>query len=641
MSNYLEESGLIISMKDELEKERALATYDGDYRVVPSSELKADLDKKGKIEVKGYDCGFPFLGSKIGQFEPGNLITVTGYSGNGKCHGKGTEILMYDGSIKKVEDIVIGDIVMGDDSTPRKVLSLCRGVDQLYKVNGVKGNSYIVNSEHILSLYNSSSTSYGGHKYIDISVKDFLNKSKGYQDMHKGYRAPVEFKEREVPLDPYLLGLWLGDGTCSKPEITTRKKDLIEYIYNSALNLNLNISTYKEDTYSLVRKRINKPKDKRCKTCFDSSKSFTEYLKELNVLNNKHIPDIYKINSRENRLKILAGLIDTDGHINNNCYEIVSAYKTLAKDIVFIARSLGFAANISIKKVKGYTKDYYRISISGDLSVLPTLIKKIPKRRQIKNVLHYGITIESLGKGNYYGFELDGNHRYLLADFTVTHNSSLLHALTRNMAPNPILWFSYENTPAQFFRKFEDIELPLFYLPIENKPYDLEWFKERVNESIIKYGVKIVMIDHLHYLLDLFQSKNTSLDIGNMLRALKVLAVEKELVIFLVAHTKQPKASEEPDMGSLRDSSFIVQESDKVLAVHRIKSSIDSRSKVIILKDRDHGDVWNQYSEFIIKNKLLSELEPWKQGENIKEAINSREEGERNLAALKQTYGKR
>ena len=213
-------------MKDELEKEKALATYEGEDKVVSSIEVKEILDKRGKIVINGYDCGFPFLGSKIGQFEPGNLITVTGYSGNGKCHGKGTEILMYDGSIKKVEDIVIGDMVMGDDSTPRKVLSLCRGVDQLYKVNGVKGNSYIVNSEHILSLYNSSGTSYGGHKYIDISVKDFLNKSKRYQDMHKGYRAPVEFKEREVPLDPYLLGLWLGDGTCSKPEITTRKKKI-------------------------------------------------------------------------------------------------------------------------------------------------------------------------------------------------------------------------------------------------------------------------------------------------------------------------------------------------------------------------------------------------------------------------------
>lgn len=213
--------------------------------------------------------------------------------------------------------------------------------------------------------------------------------------------------------------------------------------------------------------------------------------------------------------------------------------------------------------------------------------------------------------------------------------SSLLHALTRNMAQVPILWFSYENTPAQFFRKFEDVDLPLFYLPLENKPYDLSWFRERVTEATLKYGVKIIMIDHLHYLLDLFTSKNTSLDIGNLLRALKVLAVEKELVIFLVAHTKQPKAFEEPDMGSLRDSSFIVQESDKVLAVHRMRNTIDSRSKVIILKDRDHGDVWNQYSEFVIDKKLLTELAPWKQGENIKEAVDSRAEGEANLAALK------
>lgn len=647
--SYLEDTG-IISIKQSAEEDAKLAEYSGEDRVVSSPVMKDELDKRGTMEVVGYSCGFPFLESKIGKLEGGNLITVTGYSGQGKCHGKGTKILMHDGSIKNVEDVVVGDKLMGDDSTPRNVLSVCKGRDQLYNVRHFKNktDSYVVNSDHILSLYNSSKNAYGGHGVKDISVKDFLSKSDTFKDIHKGYKARVEFPEKKVSLDPYFIGIWLGDGTCSKPEITSGKKELIEYIYNIATKLNLKVNVFNSNkqakTYSLTRNRNPFPKRKNSTTCtrsFDNTKSLTRYLQELNLLNNKHIPDVYKINSRKNRLKLLAGLIDTDGYLNYNNYEIVSAYKQLAIDIVYLCRSLGYSTNMSIKKVKGYDKDYYRISICGDFTDLPLLIKKkksLP-RKQIKNVLHYGIKVEKLSIGNYYGFEIDGNHRYLLGDFTVTHNTSILTAMTVKLAEDnvPVLWFSYENTPAQFFRKFDNVDLPLFYLPLSNKPYDLDWFTQRVKEAIIKYNVKVIMIDHLHYILDLFQSKNSSLDIGNLLRNLKLLAIENELVVFLVAHTKQPKDFSEPDMGSIRDSSFIVQESDKVLAVHRVKGSLEGKSKVMILKDRDHGSSMGQFSEFVLNGDLLEEVATHKQGENIRAAKESRDEGERlkDLQALK------
>jgi len=71
--------------------------------------------------------------------------------GRGKCLGKDTPILMYDGTIKLVQDIEVGDLIMGDDSTPRCVLTLARGKEMMYKVNTDIGD-YIVNQSHILSL---------------------------------------------------------------------------------------------------------------------------------------------------------------------------------------------------------------------------------------------------------------------------------------------------------------------------------------------------------------------------------------------------------------------------------------------------------------------------------------------------------
>lgn len=71
---------------------------------------------------------------------------------------------------------------------------------------------------------------------------------------------------------------------------------------------------------------------------------FRNYLRELNLLNNKHIPAIYMYNSKEIRLALLAGLIDSDGYYDHsNIYEITQKNKRLSDDILYLCRSLGFA----------------------------------------------------------------------------------------------------------------------------------------------------------------------------------------------------------------------------------------------------------------------------------------------------------
>jgi hypothetical protein len=87
--------------------------------------------------------------SKVTPYE--NILVYHGL-GVGKCHQKDTPILMHDGTIKKVQDIETGEYLMGDDSNPRKVSSLARGTDMMYDIIPVKGESYIVNKEHILCL---------------------------------------------------------------------------------------------------------------------------------------------------------------------------------------------------------------------------------------------------------------------------------------------------------------------------------------------------------------------------------------------------------------------------------------------------------------------------------------------------------
>jgi hypothetical protein len=160
---------------------------------------------------------------------------------------------------------------------------------------------------------------------------------------------------------------------------------------------------------------------------------FKNFLDTNKLINNKHIPHNYLINTRKNRLSLLAGLIDTDGYYGLSYYEIYQKNKRLANDIVFLARSLGFWCHIKEVKKGCMYKDvmrmgiYQRITFGGDhLEDIPTLLpRKIAEarttRRQ-KDALHHKFIITEDIENDYYEFEISGNHRYLMADFTVTHD---------------------------------------------------------------------------------------------------------------------------------------------------------------------------------------------------------------------------
>ena len=126
---------------------------------------------------------------------------LTGNAGHGKCHAKGTKILMHDGRYKNVEEIVVDDMIMGIDSLPRTVKRVGRGYGAMYEIIPSKGKSFIVNEEHILSLKRT-----GTDETINISVLEYLKrfkKGKNTRTNFKLYRKAIDFKEQKLPLDPY------------------------------------------------------------------------------------------------------------------------------------------------------------------------------------------------------------------------------------------------------------------------------------------------------------------------------------------------------------------------------------------------------------------------------------------------------
>ena len=139
------------------------------------------------------------------------------------------------------------------------------------------------------------------------------------------------------------------------------------------------------------------------------------------------------------------------------------------------------------------------------------------------------------------------------------------------------LWFSFEVPPRQFLDSFP--ELPLFYMPRKLKVNALQWIVSKCREAYGKHHTRVVFIDHLHYLFDIAKTRNPSIEIGTVIRGLKTLAVQSELIVFLLCHTRKG-ASEATTYESIRDSSFVSQESDSVLMIRRntkIPGSAESR----------------------------------------------------------------
>lgn len=198
------------------------------------------------------------------------------------CHIKGTKVLMYDGSVKSVENVQVGDILMGDDSTPRVVQDLYNGTDQLYKITLSNGDYQIVNSHHpvYFKKFDWNKRVYSEHILSAPELLRIKNLSKGYYIP----KATLKFDYKPVNIHPYFLGLWLGDGDSSRLDIANEDQEVLDWLSN-------NYDGYIRDL----------SQSNTCKVFHISKKShaYNEYFISYKLYNNKHIPNDFRVNSPE------------------------------------------------------------------------------------------------------------------------------------------------------------------------------------------------------------------------------------------------------------------------------------------------------------------------------------------------------
>jgi hypothetical protein len=351
-----------------------------------------------------------------------------------ECLSPETKIMMSDGSFKPIGDINIGDLVMVEGGKTKKVVNMFFGYDDMYRVIQPYGEDYVVNSKHRLYLEQRMG---GGSKSDGIKIitpEEYLNLNSYKRVTGRVVSSGIDFREKDLPIDPYIFGLWLGDGSHYDFSILVNIKDDVEiadYLTNYGDSNKLNYHKRRVGSLSHMKEFVFRKDfgDKGVRN------RHIDILRDLNVYRNKHIPEIYLKNSREHRLNLLAGIIDSDGHLPitkgvkpKGSFEIAMSRKEVIEQIRYLAMSLGFSCSNVAHKRSNLNTDVYRISISGDLESIPT---KVKRKRFINYKKSYKtrrskIDVKYEGYGEYVGIQVDADNdndrRLILGDFTLTMN---------------------------------------------------------------------------------------------------------------------------------------------------------------------------------------------------------------------------
>lgn len=280
----------------------------------------------------------------------------------GKALDVNTPIPTRDG-FKRMGDIKEGDQIYAPNG---KLVNVVYATEyqydrKCYEVVLDTGVKVVADADHIWTVYEKV-----GKKYVkrDITTQEMIDKGITTKDQSRFKIAktkPINGETKVLPVDPYTLGYWLGDGHTDAARITHHKDD-------SGILTHLNEQGYQ--TYTFADKRNSN-------VLTTSAHGLWEGLKTAGVAGNKHIPMEYQFADIEQRTALLQGIMDSDGYINKNGYaEITLKLKPLIDDIYSLLCGLGFKPKMKEKAVKGTV--YYRISFNAyaDKGVCPVRMER-------------------------------------------------------------------------------------------------------------------------------------------------------------------------------------------------------------------------------------------------------------------------
>lgn len=398
--------------------------------LVQSTSTDAEIDVprlNGKL-MPYQRAGVAYV-AKVGR------CLIADQMGLGKLQAVSSPVLTPKGWMR-MGDIKPGMFVTGKNGLPTLVTAVYpQGIKSLYRVTFSDGSSTLAGDEHLWTV-KTANIKYSAGDWVTVTtgqimrsetiVRQNLNgrtyelslkikSPNGNRRLQIPMVDPVQYENQneELPIDPYILGCWLGDGTSSAGQITSMDDE----IHSSFKNL---YEVGKAEKTSLATTT----------TYF----GLATKLRQIGVLNNKHIPEIYLRANKDARLALIQGLMDTDGYAGDCSTEFSTSKKELCDGMVELVQSLGGVVKIrkrtpcfKYKGVRRHGKLNYRLNIKLPAPIVPFRLQrkidlyKVPSKYQ---PIRYIESIEYSHDEEAQCIAVDANDRlYVTENFIVTHNT--------------------------------------------------------------------------------------------------------------------------------------------------------------------------------------------------------------------------
>ena len=375
-------------------------------------------------------------------------VGIFGTRGFAKAERNDQPILHTDEVWRPIGDAKVGDEIFGADGKPTKILGVYpQGKVPLFEVTLRDGRSLVTCDQHLWRVYDHQARDYKtlplmeimkrykyNRKYTGSKYKDGKDRIAEVYNYYVPMNKCVEFSEKDLPLDPYYVGLWLGDGSRGTSHITTIDNEIVEYLEGLAKNYGLRLHKVVESY------RLSGVKGKK--------NPITDALRKLGIITDKHIPEIYMKGSYEQRMALLQGLMDSDGTVTKQAQVSFSqADEALAIQVRDLANSLGIHASTVKNNHVNYTKKDGSKSVAWSTILytgepvfrlkrkLDRLKPKSTKGAEFRRNHSAIVDIKRVEDDYATCIRVDNDDRlFITKDYIVTHNSTILSSLTSWLA---------------------------------------------------------------------------------------------------------------------------------------------------------------------------------------------------------------
>lgn len=579
-----------------------------------------EIQNSGKTVV-GLSTGFSDLDAKTLGLQRKDYVVIAARPSMGKAQPLDSKILLANGDWIPMAQVRLGEFLASPDGGFSMVTGIFpQGERDIYRITFSDGRSTEIDYEHLWSFHKSfpkpANAWKESHLLSTAQVLDLVKKNDKYRNALWVDPANPDFTKVPLPLDPWLLGILIGDGNLSgggTPGLASKDDEILCRVRKAVALLGMQLKHVDRCNYRLVKAKRS-----------SNTNPVTKVLRDLHLWNTKtkFIPDRYLKADYSSRLELLRGLLDSDGWAEKSgSVGFSSTSYTLCKDVIYLARSLGCLAKIAKTRVSsGYKmksgahkecKPSWCVYIGDQKAERLFWLKRKSARAKRKSSRRPRLTIKSIEYSRRDQAQcIQVSHPdglYITDDFVVTHNTALavdlsLHAALQSnahvaffsleMGEDPIgdrFLCAHSRVDSQKFRggylssddwaRIENSEnaLSTAKIFIEDSPdTTVVKMKAKASKLIVEHGpLDLLVLDGIWLMAGSAGSKrseNRQQEVTTISRELKLLA--KDMNVPLVAlhqlnRGPENRTDHRPILSDLRESGSIEQDADMVWFLYR------------------------------------------------------------------------